>query len=200
MSLAHLSPNTLHIVIDMQRLFAEGTAWHTPVTKTILPNVINLCEVSCGRTLFAKFIVPRRAEDAKGRWKKYYDRWSTMTGEVLEPCMLDLMEPLGALAHENDVVEKETYSVFGSSGLLDRLAENKIDTVVFSGVETDVCVYASVLDAIDLGLRVILASDAIGSADEAAHQAVMMHLAPRLSEQLEVITTQTIMDTWMPGN
>ena len=31
MSLPQLSPNTLHVVIDMQRLFAEETAWHTPV-------------------------------------------------------------------------------------------------------------------------------------------------------------------------
>jgi nicotinamidase-related amidase len=197
MSLPQLSPNTLHVVIDMQRLFAEDTAWHTPVIKTILPNVIKLCEVSRHRSLFAKFIVPPRAEDAGGRWRNYYNRWSTMTGDVLEPGMLDLMEPLGDLAGENDVVEKKTYSVFGSSGFLERLAVDKIDTVVFSGVETDVCVYASVLDAIDAGLRVILASDAIGSADEAAHQAVMMHLAPRLSEQLEVATTQTIVDAWM---
>ncbi|UXN57859.1 isochorismatase family cysteine hydrolase [Phyllobacterium zundukense] len=200
MSLPRLSTNTLHVVIDMQRLFAEDTAWHTPATKTILPNVIKLCEVFRHRTLFAKFTVPPRAEDARGCWRDYYNRWSTMTGEVLAPGMLDLMEPLSALAHENDVVEKDTYSVFGSSGLLDRLEENKIDTVVFSGVETVVCVYASVLDAIDLGLRVIMASDAIGSADEVAHQAVMTHLAPRLSEQLEVGTTQAIVDAWMPGD
>jgi nicotinamidase-related amidase len=200
MSLPQLSPNTLHVVIDMQRLFAEDTAWHTPVTKAILPNVIKLCEVSRHRSLFAKFIVPLRAEDARGRWSDYYKRWSTMTGDVLEPGMLDLMEPLADLAGENDVVEKETYSVFGSSGFLDRLAVDKIDTVVFSGVETDVCVYASVLDAIDAGLRVILVSDAIGSGDEAAHQAVMMHLAPRLSEQLEVATAQTIIDGWISGD
>ncbi len=31
---------TMHVVIDMQRLFAEDTVWHTPSLHDILPNVL----------------------------------------------------------------------------------------------------------------------------------------------------------------
>ncbi|MBP1857824.1 cysteine hydrolase [Rhizobium herbae] len=188
--------STLHLVIDMQRLFAEETAWHTPAIQTILPNVVRLSRERQADTLFVKFIVPQRAEDAKGRWKSYYRRWSMVTGEALAPGMLDLVEPLAALAGTDSQVEKETFSVFGVSGFAGRLEGAGIDTLVFSGVETDVCVHASVLDAIDLGFRVIVAADAVASGDKTAHTLVLEHLLPRFAEQLEIATTQAILDAW----
>jgi nicotinamidase-related amidase len=71
-----------------------------------------------------------------------------------------------------------------------------VDTLIFSGVETDVCVFASVLDAVDAGYRVILAEDALASGCELAHSAVMDNLAPRLSEQIEILSTQAILHLW----
>ncbi len=193
MTLAQFSPNTLHLVIDMQRLFAEETDWHTPVIAGILPNVLRLCE---GRTAFVKFMVPRRIDEARGQWKAYYRRWSAIMNEAPDSGLLDLVAPLAARANERSTVEKHTYSVFGAPGFAERLEAEGIDTLVFSGVETDVCVYASVLDAIDLGFRVVIASDAVGSSDVAAHEATMNILAPRLTEQLELATTQAILEAW----
>ncbi|MGO7770942.1 isochorismatase family protein, partial [Rhizobium ruizarguesonis] len=46
-----------------------------------------------------------------------------------------------------------------------RLQGSETDKLIFSGVENDVCVYASVLDAVDAGYRVILAKDAVASGD-----------------------------------
>ncbi len=196
MTLPRLSPNTLHLVIDMQRLFAEETDWHTPVIADILPNVLRLCEACEGRTVFVKFMVPRTMDEAPGRWKTYYRRWSAILNGAPDSGLLDLVAPLEARADERSTVEKHTYSVFGAPGFAERLEAEGIDTLVFSGVETDVCVYASVLDAIDLGFRVVLASDAIGSSDVAAHEATMNLLVPRLCDQLEPATTQAILDAW----
>jgi nicotinamidase-related amidase len=196
METAAFSKNTLHLVIDMQRLFAEETVWYTPAMADILPNVLKLCEARPKETFYARFIVPQNAGDATGRWKTYYDRWSAVTLDALDPAMMDLMAPLAAIADESNVIDKVTYSIFGSPGFDERLKASGVDTLIFSGVETDVCVYASVLDAVDAGYRVVLAGDALTSSDQAAHDAVMTHLVPRLSEQVETLSTQAILNLW----
>ncbi|MDX3926858.1 MAG: cysteine hydrolase [Shinella sp.] len=189
-----LSANALHIAIDMQRIFAENTPWHTPAFATILPNVVRLCAARPGRTVFARFVVPRSAAEASGCWKAYYRRWTAMTGDALDPAMLDLVEPLGKFATVGSIVDKSTYSIFAVPGFAERLMAEEVDTVIMSGVETDVCVYSSVLAAVDLGYRVVLAADALGSADGEAHAAVLTHLVPRLPEQIQVMTTAAILD------
>src|SRR5690606_5893923 len=54
--------NIRHIVIDMQRLFAEETPWHTPSIGGIIGNVTALSKAHAGRTLFAKFMLPATPE------------------------------------------------------------------------------------------------------------------------------------------
>ena len=110
--------------------------------------------------------------------------------------MLGLVAPLVAIADDRSIVDKETYSIFGSKGFSERLQTAGIDTLIFSGVETDVCVYASVLDAVDAGYRVILAADALASSNVQAHDAVLETLVPRLSDQVEVLSTDAILKLW----
>lgn len=196
MATAPLSKNTLHVVIDMQRLFAEETAWHTPAIAGILPNVLAIFQARRSETVFARFVVPQNAEGATGCWKNYYRHWSSVTLDYLDAAMLDLVAPLAAIAGPGAIVDKETYSVFGSPGFTARLQGSGTDTLVFSGVETDVCVYASVLDAVDAGYRVILAEDALASGDMKAHAMVIEILAPRLSEQIEILSTEAILKLW----
>ncbi|WP_421869506.1 cysteine hydrolase [Pararhizobium sp.] len=190
------SKNTLHLVIDMQRLFAEETEWHTPAIAVILPNVLKLSRARPSDTLFARFVVPQNADAAKGAWKTYYRRWSSVTLDAIDPAMLGLVAPLVAIADDRSIVDKETYSIFGSKGFSERLQTAGIDTLIFSGVETDVCVYASVLDAVDAGYRVILAADALASSNVQAHDAVLETLVPRLSDQVEVLSTDAILKLW----
>jgi nicotinamidase-related amidase len=193
---APFSSNTLHVVIDMQRLFAEETAWRAPALAEILPNVLALCKARPSDTVFARFIVPQNAESAKGRWKNYYRRWAAVTVDELDIAMLDLVAELAVIAGPGSIIDKETYSVFGAPGFAERLQAAGIDTLIFSGVETDVCVYASVLDAVDAGYRVILAEDALASGDMKAHAVIVENLAPRLSEQIEILSTEAILNLW----
>lgn len=190
------SKNALHVVIDMQRLFAEETEWHTPAIVAILPNVIKLTRARPSDTVFARFIVPQNADAAKGAWQNYYRRWSSVTLDAIDPAMLGLIAPLAAIAHERSIIDKQTYSIFGSEGFSERLQSASIDTLIFSGVETDVCVYASVLDAVDEGYRVVLAADALASSNAQAHDVVLATLAPRLSEQIEILSTDAILKLW----
>jgi nicotinamidase-related amidase len=188
-----VAANLRHIVIDMQRIFAEETVWHTPVMAEILPNILELCEAYAGVTLFAKFMVPAAPEQAPGSWEAYYRRWSMLTTEQMDPAMQDLIAPLAAIAPERAVVEKTTYSIFKVAGFADTLRHQDVDTIVFSGVETDICVLASAFDAVDAGFHVIIATDAVGSSSHQSHQAILTHVLPRMPDQIELATTASLM-------
>ena len=71
-----------------------------------------------------------------------------------------------------------------------------VDTLILSGVETDVCVWATALDAVDLGYFVVLARDALTSGTPEAHQAVLDILAPRFAPQVSVMNHAELEAAW----
>ena len=64
------------------------------------------------------------------------------------------------------------------------------------GGETDVCVLATVMSGVDLGYRVVLASDALCSVDDATHDALMLLYKRRYSQQVQTGTTAEILSAW----
>lgn len=175
-----------HLVIDMQRLFAEPTAWHTPGLAAALPAVLRLAEALPGRTLFTRFVVPPRAEAAPGAWARYYARWPMMTGERLDPALLELVAPLAGRAGPGMLFDKPGFSAFTAPGLAERLEALGAETLLLTGVETDVCVLATALAAVDRGHAVVLVADALASGDAAGHGAALELLARRFPEQISV--------------
>ena len=65
-----------------------------------------------------------------------------------------------------------------------------------TGSETDVCVLATVLGAVDLGYRVILIRDAVCSSSDEGHDALMTLYHQRYTEQIEVTDAATIIARW----
>lgn len=61
------------------------------------------------------------------------------------------------------VIEKNSFSVFGSASFNTVLSKKKRDVLIFIGVETHVCLLQSVLDALASGYEVIVVADAVGS-------------------------------------
>jgi nicotinamidase-related amidase len=64
-----------------------------------------------------------------------------------------------------------------------------VHTLVITGGETDVCVLATMLGAMDWGFRVILGTDALCSSADEANDAMMNIYLNRLAEQVETVTT-----------
>ena len=62
-----------------------------------------------------------------------------------------------------------------------------VDTLIITGSETDVCVLATMLDAVDLGFRVIVVEDALCSSFDEGN-ALMTLYRNRFSEQIELMT------------
>lgn len=197
MTLKHpLGPGAVHVAIDMQRLFAEATEWCVPSIPEIAPQVLALARARPARTLFTRFVVPPSAGAAPGRWQIYYRRWADFTGERLPPEMLDLTADFAALASPTLTIDKLTYSAFESPDFEARLKALGADTLVVTGVETDVCVLATVLTAVDRGYHVVAVADALASSSPAGHRATLDHVLPRLDQQIEIADTATVLSAW----
>lgn len=191
-----LSAGTVHLCIDMQTLFAERTDWHVPWLERILPTVVGMTEARRGRTVFTRFVPPERPQEAIGAWRRYYRHWREMTGERLDSRLIELVPPLAALVPPAFVVDKSHYSPFVEPAFLKVLDRLQADTLVMTGGETDVCVLAAVMDAIDAGYRVILADDALCSVSDESHDAMLRHFGSRFSQQIEVASSDEILASW----
>jgi nicotinamidase-related amidase len=180
----------------MQNIFAEETPWHTPWMARVLPVVTRIAERHPSRTIFTRFIPPCRPDQMPGSWQRYYERWRELTLERIDPWLIDLVPPLATLAPPAEVIDKRAYSPFSEPQLSDLLRRRRGDSLLITGAETDVCVLAAVLDAVDLGYRVVLATDALCSSSDATHDALLALYRNRFSQQIETASSETILACW----
>jgi nicotinamidase-related amidase len=191
-----LTPRTVHLCVDMQRIFSAEGIWATPWMDRVLPVVTELAGRHPERTVFTRFITPERPDDMPGMWQRYYIRWKEATREHLEPALLELLPPLAKLCPPATVINKIRYSGFAETELLSHLQAREADGLIVTGSETDVCVLATVLGAVDLGYRVILVRDAVCSSSDEGHDALMQIYHRRYTEQVEVADASAIMGRW----
>jgi nicotinamidase-related amidase len=191
-----LGERTIHLCVDMQVLFADDTPWHTPWMKRVLPVVTRIAERHPERTVFTRFIPPRHPDELPGSWRRFYERWAELTLDRIDPRWLELVPPLQRLVPPASVIDKRLYSPFGEAALPQVLAQRQADALVITGAETDVCVLAAVLDAVDHGYRVVLARDAICSSSDETHDALMTLYERRFSQQIEAVETDVILAAW----
>lgn len=191
-----LGTRCVHLCVDMQGIFAEETEWHTPWMARVLPQVEALVRAHPAETVFTRFMPLRRADEGEGLWRSYYERWSRMTLERLDPALLELVPSLRPYAPPATVVDKTVYSPWLTQDLARALGRRACDALVVSGGETDVCVLASVLGAVDRGYRVVMARNALCSSCDETHDALMSLYCGRFSQQVEVANTRDILENW----
>jgi nicotinamidase-related amidase len=189
-------PNCVHLCVDMQAMFAEPTEWHAPWMSAVLPAIAELVGQQPERTLFTRFIPPATPQDAHGAWRHYYERWAMMTRERLPAAMIELVPALARHVPPAGVLDKSVYSPWLGTGLHRRLRAKGVDTLVVTGGESDVCVLATVLGAIDHGYRVVLPTDGVYSSADATHDAILSVYRSRFGMQLVDCTVQDILDDW----
>ena len=194
-----LTARSVHLCLDMQRLFSAAGPWPMPWMDRVLPAVAELAGRYPDRTVFTRFIPPEKPEQMPGVWQSYYVRWRVATRECLDPALLELMPPLAALCPPATIIDKTRYSAFAEPGLLAHLRERQADALIITGSETDVCVLATVLGAVDLGYRVIVVRDALCSSSDEGHDMLMRLYHTRFTEQIETADAETVLSQWRGG-
>lgn len=187
---------SLHVCVDMQQLFAADGPWAIPWMDKVVPVIAELAGRHPRRSVFTRFIPARNPGEAPGTWAAYYARWASVTLAQVDPRRIELAPDLARFVPPATVLDKRVYSPW-TEGRLDALLHgSRIDTLVVTGGETDVCVLATVLGAIDRGYRTVVVSDAIcGSADQ-THDALMTFYHSRFSEQMEIATMEEVLAEW----
>ena len=188
--------DAVHLAIDMQNIFAPDGIWATPWMERVLPSIVEITARYRARTVFTRFITPLHPGERPGRWRRYYEKWRCATRSRLPPSQLELVPALQRFVPPARVIDKPAYSAFTGSALATLLVDRGIGTVVVTGSETDVCVLATVLDAVDLGLRVVIVEDALCSSFDAGHDALITLYRNRFSEQIDLIKSEQLAALW----
>jgi len=160
--------------------------------RRVLPIVRGLVSAYPERTFFTRFIPARHPEERRGAWRRYYERWSGLTMEKIEPEMVGLLPQLAAFVPPAAVIDKQVYSPWHWPALDIRLRERGVDTIIVSGVRA----LSTVLGAVDRGYRVVVATDALCSSSGESHDALLALFRCRYGEQVEAVTSDVIMENW----
>ena len=161
-----------------------------------MPPILALVRAHPRETVFTRFMTPSSIENATGDWQRFYARWQSVVRDRMDAAMFDLMEPFAGFVPPAEVCDKTTFSAFASADFVASLARRGTQTLILSGVETEVCVLATALDAVDRGLHVVLATDALTSGSAAGHRAALEAVYPRFDQQIEIATTAAILAAW----
>lgn len=188
--------DAVHLCIDMQNIFAPGGLWQTPWMERVLPTIVEIVSRHQPRTIFTRFITPKKPEDRPGQWRQYFRHWHQATRDHLSPSALELVPALARYVPPLRIIDKPAYSAFSNPALASLLVELGIGTVVISGAETDVCVLSTVLSAVDLGFRVVLVEDAVCSSSDVGHDALMTMYRTRFHGQVDLVTSEELGERW----
>jgi nicotinamidase-related amidase len=191
-----LGRTAAHLCVDMQMLFAERTDWHVPWMERTLPLILRIARSHAEHTIFTRFMPPLDPDQATGAWRRYYQRWSHMTLRQLPPGLVELVPPLRALVPPATIIDKAQYSAFANPDTQRLLQARDVDTLVITGAETDVCVLSTVMDAVDLGYRVVLPDDALCSVSDKTHDGLLALYRERYGQQIEVASSETVLLNW----
>ena len=127
-------------------------------------------------------------------WQHYYIRWggrrpaNASTWICLNPWRLFALPQRSSTRRAIPASPSQSCS---------RICEKaEADALIISGSDTDVCVLAIVLSAVDLGYRVIVVRDAVCSSSDEGHDMLLRLYHTRFSEQIETADAATILSRW----
>lgn len=114
----------------------------------ILPTIVEIARRHPERTVFTRFIPTSEPGKGPGAWGRYYERWAELTLSEGGTRLIALTPPLDGLVPPARVLDKHVYSPWTEGGLDQLLAGTGVDTLIVTGGETDVCVFATVVTTV----------------------------------------------------
>lgn len=171
------------LVIDMLNDFVHG-ALKVERAAGIIPNIKRLLEHARGRGI--PIIYANDSHLPKG--DKEFQLWpehavaGTWGAEVID----ELKPGVG-----DYVVRKRRYSAFYSTDLDLLLRELDVDTLILTGLVTDICVQHTAADAFFRGYRVIIPRDCVETVTEERHEAALEYM--KSTYGCEITTTDELL-------
>jgi nicotinamidase-related amidase len=180
------------IVVDVQPVFTEDP--DPPMVEALrtLAWFLDAARDAQVLRVFTRFV---RADVPDERWVML---WEEQCGaefvELVAPGSPAAAYLSGYEPRDADLeVSKDRYSAFRGTGLVDRLRDEGVETVLVTGFSTDVCVSSTARDAFQFDFDTITVSDCCAAAEPAAHDAALDTLARRFGR---VCSAREIILAW----
>jgi nicotinamidase-related amidase len=172
---------TALVVVDMQNYFmTEPYQAACPIAQEVVPNVNRLAAAvrrAGGKVVWIQNFAP---------WESVKS-WSVAMERYTEDKRLTRLRQMQKDHHgfqlwpdldvrpEDERVIKRRYSAFiqGSSNIENVLKDNGIETIIVTGVATNVCCESTARDAMMLNFRTLMVSDGCATATDAEHAATL---------------------------
>jgi nicotinamidase-related amidase len=155
-----LSPATTALInVDMQRCFVEGSPLASPDGPALVPKINRLIR-TCRTT--GALVAHTRG------WMAADGSDLGVMAELVPPFIVDLytegsptaeLHPALDVAPDDLIVDKTRYGAFHGTDLARRLRGRGIDTVVISGIATNICCETTAREAAQHDFRVVFLSD-----------------------------------------
>ena len=172
---------TALVAVDMQIYFMEeGQLGAAPVAQEIVPNVNRLAEAvrnAGGKVIWLQNLASR--ESLKS-WSVTHERFLPEKREQrLNAMQRDSrafqLWPTLDVRDEDEIVVKRRFSAFiqGSSNIENVLRDHEIETIIVTGVATNVCCESTARDAMMLNYRSLMVSDGCATMSDSEHAAAL---------------------------
>jgi len=173
---AHPLPKDWTIVcVDVQKDFLFETEWMVEDLPLILPKIVRLAQRFQHGTVFTRFINPMN---------RFFSKWSLCLEGSVGAELVDDLKPFA-----NFVFDRTGYSCMKSTELVNFLMQNRVWSLYFAGVETDACVYASMLDAFELGFEVHVFEDCVASGKRPLHEPALTMMKKQFGDDAVIDST-----------
>ncbi len=145
--------------VDMQRCFVEGSPLASPDGPALLEKINRLIRI-CRAT--GALVVHTRG------WMARDGSNLGVMAELVPPFIVELytegsataeLHPALDVTPEDLIVDKTRYGAFHATDLAERLRHRGIDTVVISGIATNICCETTAREAAQHDFRVVVLSD-----------------------------------------
>jgi ureidoacrylate peracid hydrolase len=166
--------HTAVIVVDVQRVFAELPLY--PPVPTVLAQLRRLLDEArefAVPIIFVRVVVP--PELVSDVWVRQFPHYEPTR---LAPSSRNVEFAAGFQPHDGDlVVTKHRYSAFVGTPLAAMLRARGIQTVVLTGLTTDVCVGSTARDAFQRDYNVITLADCTAEMTRERYESALATLA-----------------------
>ncbi len=174
------------IVIDMLKDFVYG-ALKCERAFSIIPNIQKLLESARRKGIPVIYANDAHLPEVDLEFKK----WGPHAIKGTEGAeVIDELKPKDG----DFIIEKRRYSSFYETGLDMLLRELKVDTLILTGLHTNICVKHTAADAFYRGYKIIIPEDCVTTFNEEDHRWGLKYAKEIYGA--EITTSQEIIKRW----